>query len=361
MSEKQYSRKICLFLRNDPSLLNNNIFKEAALHGMKSDGYMFIELKKELARHSIELSTQDILPPKEADFVLYLDQVPESIDKNKSALIVSEPPVYSKLPWQRDSHKRFSKVFSHDPAFYKTDPSLYVHLYYPIDFDGIKDLPITDRNSFENRKLANLVNGSVVNYRHHHIEGSLIGERYRVIEWFGKNHPSEFDFFGRGITKRYYGMSFPGLGYLRKLLPAKALILLANILQRDIKRVYKGEVPALEKSENLSRYRFNFCFENTSNINGYVTEKLFDCFFSKTIPIYWGAPNIKELVPKECFVDYRDFNSLESLYSFMKNFNFDQALLMFNAQQEFLKSGQAQKLHPSQFAQTIISGIKEFI
>ncbi|MFP6290726.1 glycosyltransferase family 10 domain-containing protein [Helicobacter pylori] len=64
------------------------------------------------------------------------------------------------------------------------------------------------------------------------------------------------------------------------------------------------------KSEFLSQYKFNLCFENSQGY-GYVTEKIIDAYFSHTIPIYWGSPSVaKDFNPKS-FVnvhDFKDFN-----------------------------------------------------
>jgi hypothetical protein len=45
----------------------------------------------------------------------------------------------------------------------------------------------------------------------------------------------------------------------------------------------------------------------------------------------------------------------------MKSFSYDDAVTMFHSQQNFLKSEQAKKLHPENFAHTIISEIKPFL
>ena len=37
--------------------------------------------------------------------------------------------------------------------------------------------------------------------------------------------------------------------------------------------------------------QFHICIENTKRLN-WFTEKLIDCMITKTIPIYWGCPNI---------------------------------------------------------------------
>lgn len=69
---------------------------------------------------------------------------------------------------------------------------------------------------------------------------------------------------------------------------------------------YRGS--CVSKWETLSAYRFSLCFENMP-MTGYVTEKLFDCLYAGTVPIYWGAPNIDDLVPAGAYVDMRQFDT----------------------------------------------------
>jgi hypothetical protein len=47
--------------------------------------------------------------------------------------------------------------------------------------------------------------------------------------------------------------------------------------------------------EFISNYKFMICFENTSKTN-YLTEKLVNAYYSGTIPIYWGCPNIADYI-----------------------------------------------------------------
>lgn len=53
-------------------------------------------------------------------------------------------------------------------------------------------------------------------------------------------------------------------------------------------RAYKS---VRSKSEALLDYRFSVAIEN-SRYGGYFTEKILDCFINKTVPIYWGDPEI---------------------------------------------------------------------
>jgi hypothetical protein len=73
---------------------------------------------------------------------------------------------------------------------------------------------------------------------------------------------------------------------------------------------------ARSKSETLARYRFALCFEN-SILKGWMTEKLFDCFFAGTVPVYWGAPDVLDWVPAECFIDMRQFTDFADLRRFL--------------------------------------------
>jgi hypothetical protein len=80
--------------------------------------------------------------------------------------------------------------------------------------------------------------------------------------------------------------------------------------------VYKGKVPS--KLETLSRYAFSICFEN-SVLRGWVTEKIFDCLAAGTVPVYWGAPDIGELVDPQTFIDMRTFADYGELGRYLKS------------------------------------------
>jgi len=48
-----------------------------------------------------------------------------------------------------------------------------------------------------------------------------------------------------------------------------------------------------DKRELFETFQFAFVIENSRQY-GYFTEKIMDCLLSKTIPIYWGCPNIRD-------------------------------------------------------------------
>jgi len=52
-----------------------------------------------------------------------------------------------------------------------------------------------------------------------------------------------------------------------------------------------GGYETKEYTDMIGQYKFMICFENISKEN-YFTEKLINAYYYKTIPIYWGCPNL---------------------------------------------------------------------
>ena len=51
-----------------------------------------------------------------------------------------------------------------------------------------------------------------------------------------------------------------------------------------------------DKIGTFAKYKFCLTFENNL-VRDYVTERLFDAFVAGCLPVYFGAPNIRELLP----------------------------------------------------------------
>ncbi len=71
------------------------------------------------------------------------------------------------------------------------------------------------------------------------------------------------------------------------------------------------------KSEFLSQYKFNLCFENAQGY-GYVTEKIIDAYFSHTIPIYWGSPSVAQDFNPKSFVNVHDFKDFDGAIDYIR-------------------------------------------
>jgi hypothetical protein len=99
--------------------------------------------------------------------------------------------------------------------------------------------------------------------------------------------------------------------------------------------IYRGS--CVSKYETLSRYRFCLCFENME-MSGYVTEKLFDCLYAGTVPLYLGAPDISSLIPAETYIDCRKFASWEEMWREISSMSDSQINTIREAGRAYLNS-----------------------
>jgi hypothetical protein len=95
-----------------------------------------------------------------------------------------------------------------------------------------------------------------------------------------------------------------------------------NISQYNIYNITCYHHPHLLHIFNM--YKFIICFEN-SITDGYITEKIFNVFLSKSIPIYNGAPNICDFINKDSFINFEDtdgfYNKIKLLSSNENEYN----------------------------------------
>jgi hypothetical protein len=212
-------------------------------------------------------------------------------------LIIFESELIKKENFDFNNHLLFEKIFTWSDILIKNDHEKYTKLNFSYD------LP-KKIIRYQKKKLCTLIAGN--KRLNHPLE--LYSKRVEVIRWFEKNHIEDFDLYGIGWD-RYY---FSGPKLFRGL---NRVNLITRLLASDFPS-YKGRVDS--KKEVLKKYKFSICFENAKDIPGYITEKIFDCFFSGCVPIYWGANNIEEHIPKDCFIDYTQFSGLEEMYKYLK-------------------------------------------
>lgn len=165
----------------------------------------------------------------------------------------------------------------------------------------------------------------------------LYTERLRAVEYFQRF--DEVDLYGRNWDKGPTRVGKTRTPYALRRVGSRFAALKQSILPDPLyvaaRRAWRGAAPS--KSETFSQYRFALCFEN-SKLKGWITEKMFDCFFAGTIPVYWGAPEILDWVPAECFVDMRDFTDYGELRSFLKGLSAGEMTHYREAARDYLAS-----------------------
>ena len=114
---------------------------------------------------------------------------------------------------------------------------------------------------------------------------------------------------------------------------------------------YKGITQ--DKFKTLSDYKFSLCFENMRETNGYITEKIFDCFKSSVVPIYYGAKNIETYIPSNTFIKFDEDAPIENLISSLRNISFEQWMEYLRNANEFMSSKRVLKFGIGNFSHTL--------
>ncbi len=230
----------------------------------------------------------------------YLAQYP----KEKLVLFLWEPPTIIPENYEPEYHEYFSKVYTWNDSL--VDNQKYFKFYYPRLLPMLPDLI-----DFDSRRLSTLITFK----KESSYPLELLSERRRVIDFFETLPPGYFDLYGSGWS--------------------------------DSLKNYQG--PITRKVDILKYYKFSFCYENTKGTPGYITEKIFDSFQAGTVPVYLGAPNVADYIPKNCFVAREDFPSMEALFAYLDKMTKEEHQQYLNNIERFLKSEKAHLFSPEHF------------
>ncbi len=252
-----------------------------------------------------------------------------------SAFMVMESPVVEPRMYRdlKRAKRHFKRIFSFIDQteltkFAKTAVDC-ISLRLPIDFHGV-DSPLWSRSD---RGFLVMVN---MNKLPRLSRSELYTERMRAIEFFSRTN--DIDLYGVDWDKasRRMGRSrIPGLRRAQIAINDWVDTIRPHPLLVAARKVYKGELQT--KWETLASYDFALCFEN-AYIKGWLTEKLFECLRVGTIPIYWGATDIEELVPPDCFIDMRQFTNYSQLLECLKALDRETVRRYREAGRAFLES-----------------------
>lgn len=167
--------------------------------------------------------------------------------------------------------------------------------------------------NYHKRKLLCMMN----TYKHSSHPNNLYGKRVEAVRFFNQ-YPHDFDLWGRFWQAA----------------------------------THKGSTN--DKLKTLANYKFCLAYENCNDAYGYISEKMLDCFMVGVVPVYWGAPNVREHIPPECFVDIKDFKSYEELYEYLVNMPSYEYMNYINAINKFIASPDAEQFYNAHFVDTML-------
>lgn len=153
-----------------------------------------------------------------------------------------------------------------------------------------------------------------------------------ACSWFPRKSGAEPDPFGHmnygegiihknPVVSEYVGCDVSKKKFEVSFLTSSKNIFPGHVLRQEIYeklpaqvgsiKTWKHKSPPIvnDKRDILEPYMFSIVPENSRH-EGYYTEKIVDCFMAKTIPVYWGCPNIQSYFDLEGIVVFQDYPEL---------------------------------------------------
>lgn len=335
----------------DPRVQNDGVFDADHPENRDDENYGARLLRSKLMALGWRVHTQDVLQRQGVtpDAVLFFDipRRPVALllglwaGKTRNFSYAIESPLVKPFVWDKKRHEQFDTIFTWHTGLIGQPRYVGICLGYKIDPNITlkRDLGLK-------KKLCVLIAGNKVPRIKSPLD--LYAKRREVIRWYENHHPEDFDLYGTGwgdATVRYsWRLQRMGLmGIINKALGVEK------------RPSWRG--PIKEKKPVLEQYRFNIAFENVRDIPGYITEKILDAFLGSCIPVYWGAPNVTDFIPKDCFIDFRDYGSCEALDARLRGMTDAEYLGYIDRIEAFLRGPQGARFRAETLADTLVRHI----
>ncbi|OGZ62655.1 MAG: hypothetical protein A3C58_03290 [Candidatus Staskawiczbacteria bacterium RIFCSPHIGHO2_02_FULL_34_10] len=326
---------------------NNRLLTDSSSPIGDNLNYPFVLLAQRLKEMGHSVATLDTDDIRKFDAIIFVEfpgrsnpYFKKTIQNNfkNLYLLILESPIIKLDNYIKENHTYFKKIFTWSDEL--VDNKKYFKIQYS------HNIPTEFNFGLEKKeKLCTIISSN--KNRHHPKE--LYSERIKAIRWFESNHPENFDLYGNGWDRYHFEGTFLGI----KIARLNRLKFLTKLL-RPYYPSYRGSIKS--KKETYQKYKFAVCYENTQ-ADGYVTEKIFDCFLAGCVPIYLGAHNITNHIPANTFIDKRKFDTYEKLYNYIMHMPEKEYLNYLNAIKNFLKNDKAYPFSAEYFANTIIEQI----
>ena len=297
-------------------------------------------LREVLLARGIELNTPDVNQDRAVLFDLHLEGQPLLAKSRPRYLIALENPHINKLNACQTYCAHFDQVFAWDIRLQhlpNVTPILIPHPMVWQDFPGPAQRPIFSCLINANKAFKEV------------LANDLYIERIQTIRWYEQNAPSEFKLYGLGWDKE--PPAYTPFGRLSRAL----FRLKSRLLGEAAFPSYQGEIP--DKSSVLRQARFSYCYENSRDIPNYITEKMLDSLVSGCVPIYWGADNVLDHVPANCFIDRRHFSDTSAVHRHLLSIDDASYADLQQNIRGFLSSETAQNFSSASVVDTIVNHI----
>ena len=301
---------------------NNRVFSgESSASGLKA----FRSYMNTRGFDVVTLDTVDFNDPN-VKYVLYFeynwrmlfrDPFLKKVPYHKRALVLLEPAIVNPtLYYTSLLRDRFNTVFTWDRKLLRKNPD-YVQVNVPVGAEPLayRGNPFPEY-TFDNKRFLTAVSSN----RWHYMPQSTFGLRRKVYRYFENRHPGDFDLYGNGWNQ-------PCIFY-------------EKWFGHPVFKSWRGTIPGDwdAKVKQMAKYKFAICFENSTGQPGYISEKILDCICARCVPIYYGSKGLEKLIPRDAWIDFRDFDNLDDLAIFLETMSYSDYYHYISAMDRFLVS-----------------------
>lgn len=274
---------------------------------------------KNLIKRLLKIKIPQIYPVRD----LYQEAINANMG-DKIILVIWETRAVCPLNFSSSTFNKFNRILTWDDDLLQNHK--FSKFYIPMEDAEIINEPVP----FNQKKI--LINISFNKYSTYKKE--LYSARRKTTAYFDRHYQNDFDLYGprwnQPVTR--WQLIFPWL--VKKY------------------STYRGH--AKFKIKTLSQYKFNLCYENISDARGYIADRIFSSFHAKSVPIYWGAPNIAQYVDPDTFIDRRQFKNDAELAKFLKQMTEKEYNKYLSAASRYMQSEKYAKFQNKNFCDTII-------
>jgi hypothetical protein len=308
------------------------------------------ELHRQGKKSGILFGTADVLSPEDADVLIYMAQPDSPRDpvrrkkecpKLITVFIAYETALGARYALNPKNHAGYDAIFTYDKNavdyekyFYLPPRACYrnrIREGLPFELRRIACLVGTNRKMKYRSGLMALRKGWKFSLKewidYVTCPGQLITYRSRVGKACARRPAGEFDLYGEGW----------------ELLP-------------ETRSIFHG-VPTVSTLNYIGKYRYYFAFENHGGQCSLVSERIWDALWADTVPVYIGNTKIDQIVPRECFVDAREFGSAEEMLNFLSQTPRNEWEKYRAAGREFIASDAADRFAPESVAREFLDQI----
>jgi alpha(1,3/1,4) fucosyltransferase len=332
--------KIAIFHVHKP-YQRNRIFETENQKGDVSRA-KYYALKAALYLRDIDLITSDMYHSGKVVCEIWLDLYEEIIRPITEApryLIALESRVVCPKNIYPKYHHPFTKVFTWSHSLLALG-SKYIEIRYAF---GEQEKRYSELSKIPKNGRVMIVSAKTKG------DDALYSERMSVIRFYENQPDISFDFYGRGWLEKQFTTK------LWRVFLRLASSRLRKKMECLVSSRYRGECS--DKLAVQSMYKFAYAFENSKSEAGYVTEKLFDCLFSGSIPIYYGNPAVELSIPKGIYIDYSQFSSMYQLEKYLTSISAESYYKMRSDAEKFLHSEEFTKYTVKHFADVCVEHI----